>query len=372
MPPVNPAGTPASSLVPTQDALRIMFDWFNGLTDAQKATFLVSSNIPGFTTQILEPISSPYVAEITLGVGSQLNRHAYVRLDLISREWNDFYQSRTDLGTGRFTAPNGATGDLNTSINDDGFLERTYRGVQTTFDWRGDRWYLGGGYTWSRLEGNDVPEGDGTAGIRNTFGHFYPEYLNYERRAPTGILDGDQTHRARIWAGYDVPLPFGKLNASVIQSYDSGRAFSAVGSINARTAPGAPANPGYLFSGIGDTHAYYFSDRGAFRTDDTTSSDVALNYSLPIRSLEVFVQGQVLNVFNEDAVNNIYLGNMDFTVYTARVPDPAGGALQPFNPFTDEPVEGVHYRLGPNFGKAIAQDAYQTPRTYRVSFGLRF
>jgi hypothetical protein len=389
-PVVNPAGTPNDQLVPTQAALGILFNWFNSLTDAQKAAVLTSSSIPGYTTRILEPIASPYVREVVVGFGSQLAPRAFVRLDLISREWDNFYQTRVDLGTGRFTAPNGAKGDLAVLVNDDGFIERTYRAVQTQFQWSPKSFNIGGGYTWSRMEGNDVPEGDGTAGVPNSFGHFYPEFLNYEARAPKGVLLGDQTHRAKIWLGYDVPFPLGNLNATILQSYDSGRAYSAIGNINAAGYPGSPANPGYFQSGstIGSqlttTHTYYFSKRGAFRTDAVTSTDLAVNYTLPIRQASLFLQGQVLNLFGEDNFNNITLGNIDLTVRTNRT-NGASSGLSAFNPYTTTPKEcpqgaaasecsamGAHYQLGPNFGKAATKDAYQTPRTIRFAVGLRF
>jgi hypothetical protein len=398
-PVVNPAGTPNDQLVPTQAALTIMFNWFNSLTEAQKAAVLVSSSIPGFTTQILEPISSPFVRELVLGFGTQLGTSGHARVDLIDRKWDNEYQSRVDLATGRFTAPNGATGDLATIINDDGFIERTYQAVQTTVGWNRSRFNIGGGYTWSHVEGNDLPEGDGTAGVSNTFGYFYPEYLNYERRAPKGTLLGDQTHRLRAWVGYDIPFPVGQLNATLLQSYDSGRAYSAIGNINAgptgtascgtnpattTCANAVPTNPGYSLSSIGDSHTYYFSDRGAFRTDAVTATDVSVNYRLPIRGFELFAQGQVLNVFNEDTYNDIYLSRMDFTVRTFRT-NGASSGLKAFNPSTETPIEcpqgqtaaqctalGAHWQLGPNFGKAINKDAYQSPRTYRFAVGFRF
>ncbi|HUP61016.1 MAG TPA: TonB-dependent receptor [Thermoanaerobaculia bacterium] len=369
-PSINPAGTPQNQLIPTQAALQILFNWYNSLSEAQKNALLTAVSYPGFSAAVLEPISSPYVQEIVLGFGSQFSRRGYVRVDFINREWNDFFQSRTDLSTGTFTTPAGQKGDLNTIVNDDGFIERKYRGIQTQFNWAANRWNVGGGYTWATLKGNDSPEGDGTAAVRNAFGYVYPEYLNYENRNPKGYLFGDQRHRARVWAGYDVPFPMGKLNATVIQSYDSGRAFSAVGSVNAgASSPGAPANPGYLLTGLGTVHDYYFSERGAFRTEEAHATDLALNYSLPIRMVELFVQGQVLNVFNNDAVNNIWLGNMNFTVETNR----SGGAgLVAFDPRTTTPVEGTHYRLGPSFGKENNQDAFQQARTYRFGVGLRF
>ncbi|HJQ38570.1 MAG TPA: TonB-dependent receptor [Thermoanaerobaculia bacterium] len=390
---VNPAGTPTGSLVNAHDALVIMFNWFNSLSAAQKAALLTSSTIPGLSTQIDEPISSPYVREYVLGFGSQFTPRAYGRIDFINRDWHDFYATQLDLTTGRFTGTNpvnGATvtGDRAILINDDENLERKYRGVQLTFNWNPARFNVGGGYTWSKLTGNDIPEGDGTAAVTNTFGHFYPEYLNYENRQPSGYLTGDQRHRAKVWVGYDIPLPVVKLNASIIQSYDSGRAFSATANIDpyGLTTPftNSPASregngttSPYLRNQLGTSATYYFSKRGEFRTEDTTATDLALNLSIPIRRFEIFMQGQVLNVFNEHAVNNIYLGNMDFTVYTARGGgDPritdATKALKAFNPLTETPVEGVHYTYGPNFGKALTADAYQTPRTYRLAVGLRF
>ena len=46
--------------------------------------------------------------------------------------------------------------------------------------------------------------------------------------------------------------------------------------------------------------------------------------------------------------------------------------LQRFNPFTTQPIEGVHWRRGANFGKPTNELHYQQPRTYRLSLGFRF
>jgi hypothetical protein len=40
-----------------------------------------------------------------------------------------------------------------------------------------------------------------------------------------------------------------------------------------------------------------------------------------------------------------------------------------FDPFTEKPVEGVHYRFEPG---PVSRLAYQNPRTYYFSFGVRF
>jgi hypothetical protein len=56
-----------------------------------------------------------------------------------------------------------------------------------------------------------------------------------------------------------------------------------------------------------------------------------------------------------------------------------------FNPFTTTPVEcpqgtsaanckamGANWQKGPNFGKPLSATSYQLPRTFTVSFGVRF
>jgi hypothetical protein len=153
-PVVNPAGTPAGQLVNTPAALKILFDWFNGLTPEQKAAALTSSTIPGLSTQVPEPISSPYVQELVLGFGSQIGRNAFARVDVIDRNWHDFYATRLDTTTGRFQGinpVNGAatTGDRAVLVNDDENIERKYQGVQLQASWHPSKFATGLGYTWA-------------------------------------------------------------------------------------------------------------------------------------------------------------------------------------------------------------------------------
>jgi hypothetical protein len=69
------------------------------------------------------------------------------------------------------------------------------------------------------------------------------------------------------------------------------------------------------------------------------------------------VQGEVLNLFNEQAVVS---GETRIRL------------RQPFDPFTEEPIEGTHWVKAPNFGQPTGPGSYQQPRTYRVSLGARF
>jgi len=57
---------------------------------------------------------------------------------------------------------------------------------------------------------------------------------------------------------------------------------------------------------------------------------------------------------------------------TVRTPVTNPTVYQAFNPFTTAPVRGVNWDYGPNFGKPLNRFAYTTPRTLRISLGVRF
>ena len=59
-------------------------------------------------------------------------------------------------------------------------------------------------------------------------------------------------------------------------------------------------------------------------------------------------------------------------INTAVLTPVSTATLQPFNPFTTTPVQGVNWNLGPNFGRAVNRFAYTTPQSMRLSFGVRF
>jgi hypothetical protein len=155
------------------------------------------------------------------------------------------------------------------------------------------------------------------------------------------------------------------LSLSLLQSYWSGSPHSEAGSVATAPYVGSPADLGYISSP--DPQTYFFSGRGAYTFDAISRTDLALNYSFFINigggQLEMFLQPEVQNVFNQNAVvsgNSTELTNWN---------DPS---LEAFNPFTDTPVEGTHWRRGDEWGQPQDENDYQLPRTYRVSVGLRF
>jgi len=348
-------------------------DWLfaNGGTD--RRPFRTTPSVPGVESILdVDGLRSPMVKELTFGLGSAIGTRGFARADVVWRNWDNFYTSYRN-GSKVTDPKTGTTYDLSIIRSDDGLYDREYRGVQTQFRYRlMKRLDLGGTYTWSRLTGNVTGEDSGSGPLVGVAGE-YPEYRQAQWNYPNGYLTGDQRHRVKAWASYDMPSPIGQFNISVLQSFDSGTRTSVDGDIDSRPYV---TNPGYLTPPA--TVSYFFGGRGILKTDDITRTDLTVNYRLGVfHGVEIFVQPEVINLFNEHGLvsyDEEVLTAVDCapqTTGTLAAPCPAKG-LQPFNPFTTQPQEGVNFLKGPNFGKATSESDFQTPRTFRVAVGLRF
>ena len=89
---------------------------------------------------------------------------------------------------------------------------------------------------------------------------------------------------------------------------------------------------------------------------------------------QLFLEADLLNAFDEQGIEDP--DSIDKTILTRR----NSNCLQTgtttrcvaFNPFTETPEEGKHWQKGSLFGQPTSQFAYQNPRMYRFSVGLRF
>jgi hypothetical protein len=122
-------------------------------------------------------------------------------------------------------------------------------------------------------------------------------------------------------------------------------------------------NPGYVSPP--PLALYYFNGRGDTAGPAVVSTDVSLSWSSPLvgERPRVFARLILGNVFNRAVVRR-----PDTTIVTAIL-DPS---LALFNPFAQTPIEGVHFRRGPLYGQALSADAWQRPRWFGVSAGIRF
>jgi len=367
---------------PTFQVFQGMFDWFDSVGGLSNTDLIFFVRIPGFNTKIRGSLVSPSANEYTVGGGWQVNDKAYVRLDYIDRKWNDFFVNRIDASTGQVVNEFGQTADLRLTENSNA-LDRTYKAVQIQAAWHPlPRVNIGGNYTYSETKGNQIGQTSGSGPISDAV-LSYPEYKAFAQNNPIGYLPQDEKHKARLWVGYDQPLgPAGSLNVSLLQNYDSATPFSVVANISTLDANGNNWSgvPAARYAQDPTSTTYFFSDRGALRWDNVTSTDLALNYTLPIWQVQFYAQGEVINIFDEDAQvggNTTVLTALNSTCIQNTGAN-VGARCARFNPLTEKPVEGINYRLGSTFGKPTAattpstQGSFQLPRTYRVSLGLRF
>ena len=309
------------------------------------------ASVPGVNLLIKETLDSPRTNEYVLGVGGTLGRNLVYRADFVRREYEKFYGTKRDMTTGQVTSTLGDVYDLGYLINTES-PEREYTGLHSSLAYRAGNLNLAANWTWSHMIGNLVGETGGSGPVPAGFEN-YPEYIDVSWNAPRGSLSQDQRHRVRLVGTYDFRLGPVGITPGIVQSWDTGTPYGAVGNAHIRSYV---TNPGYVSPPANST--YYFTARDAYRTDDVYRTDLSLNLSANLGPVEIFVQPQVLNLFNGDAVTT---PNTSITTNIVR-----------FNPFTEKPVEGVNWAKGSNFGKATSAAGYQIPRRWFVSMGVRF
>jgi outer membrane receptor protein involved in Fe transport len=370
---------PTGTLATTPQAIQQVFTWFNANGGTTRPFSAV--DIPGVSSRIGDSLDSPNVNEWAVGISRQIGGRGSMRADFVYRDFTDFYATRTDTSTGRVTDPIGGMFDL-TLIENTDIVDRTYKGVTFQAGYRlGSRVEVGGNYTLSKASGSFDGETSASGPVTTDL-LSYPEFVEARWNSPEGALSIDQRHRARLWGTYQIPFGrFGGFDLGAVQTLESGVPYAAIGAID--TIPYSPANlylnpSGNRPDGFWD---YYFSERDAFKTEANYRTDLSINYSYRpgVGSVQLFFHADVLNVFNvfqlcgcgstvfsNGGATNVARVNQGILT-AANSP-----ALQPFNPFTETPVEGVHWAKRPNFGTAVNQFSYTTPRVFRFSFGVRF
>jgi hypothetical protein len=380
---INGPGTVA--LTPTPQAIRQVFDWFfaNG---GSNLPLNGAPTIPGITPRIGDDLKAPSAWEYAAGVSRQFGGRASLRADFLARHYVDLYIRQANLDTGRVAAPDGRQFDLTVIGNaPEGLLTREYVGGTLTGTYRiGTMVDVGGNYTLSRAWGNNEAENVASGPV--PFDYRYPEYKQESWNFPEGDLPNDQRHRARLWVNYNPHFASG-LTLSVLQALESGVPYGAVNTNGLNPQPYV-TNPGYLTPPASTLTTYFFTARDAFHTEGQKRTDVAANYvwRVPgVSRVQLFGQLQVLNLFDQfqlcacgstvfgtgsaQNAGGVNIQRIDTTVLT---PGTTAARFATFNPFTTTPVQGVNWDYGPNFGKAANRFAYTTPRTLRMSFGVRF
>jgi hypothetical protein len=355
---------PTLPLLTAEQALPILFDWFFANGGTSRATRTPPS-IPGVTTRVGTGLVAPNSNEWTAGIARQVGNRGTVRADYIFRRYSDFYGDFRDLSTGKVTDPTGRPFDQ-IIVRNTNLANRTYKGLAAQASYRPRAsLQLGGNYTLSWQRGNFTGENEGSGPLR-FIGNDQPEYRQERWNFPTGYNPGDQRHKVRAWLQYTLPVAdtLGRFHVGLLQRFDSSDASSADGTIDPRPFV---SNPGYI--SIPSTVTYYFGPLGAQRYDDVWRTDLSVVWGFPLKNLggsELFFRGIVSNLFNNAGVIS---GNE--TIFTTTN-NPNNFPFRTFNPFSETPVEGVHYLFGPDYMRPTGTGDYQSPREFSFSIGVRF
>ncbi len=316
------------------------------------------ASLPTANQFIEDGLSSPTTTEYTISLGYELPRGGYVKGTYVNRDVDDFIEDFITLADG-FTDVPGVGPTDNAVFRNTSALTREYEALQVASRYRiTNNWWVEGNYTFQLTNsGNFEGEDTNQPGSSSVFGN-YPEITPADRFYPIGDLDGFQEHKIRLWTSYNWDLGrAGNLNAGLIYSFDSGRAFDEADE-NFRATPGqrqVAADLGYQnFPG---TRTLFFC-RGCRHFEDTNVFDIAINYSIPVwKSLEPWFKFELRNIF--DSVNVI---DGQTSVRSDR------GSADPNDPL-GLPTTFTEGNLGEPTDPV---GDYNRPQEYRFSVGIRF
>ena len=318
----------------------------------------VDGSFPTANVFFDEGLSSPVTKEFTVQAGRTIGRRAYAKVVYSSRHITNFVEDFVTLDTGTTTVSKGGVSDVFSNIvyrNSD-LPQRRYQAVEMFGSYRPiPRWTINGAWTVQlKNEGNFEGESANRPGISSPIGE-YPEALNEKRHYPVGRLASFQRHSMDVWSVYGLGLRrLGRVDVSGRFAFDSALTYSFRTAGQPLSALQRDRITGYVSQPTGQT--IYFGPRGAGSFEDYGRFSMAATYSIPVlRRARPWLKLELYNVLNNDK-----LVTWNTTV-----------RVDPDSPL-DELGLPTGYIKSPLFGQAQGNGNYLAPRTFQMSFGVRF
>lgn len=288
-----------------------------------------------------------FMDEFTLGYQQQFGRTLAAGVRFISRSWGDLIDDTRAFG------PTGAI--VREVVNYDP-AERTYRGIQFTFERRfANNWSATANYTYSRTRGNHFGNTFTTLG----------DYLDAQCRTTVDLTIGsngilpcaevqegankygapgyDRPHNLKFQGSYVRPFGPTNLVVGVVADSISKTRYERLRTVNV-LLPGTLTNSG-------NTATYFYEPLGSSPVPGmqwTFDTAVELNWKV-VRSYQAGFKAEVFNLTNEE---------MQITTSsTAWCGSDVGAGCS---------------AARANFGKATARGQYVQPRRFRFSLIFRF
>ncbi|HEX5069180.1 MAG TPA: TonB-dependent receptor [Vicinamibacterales bacterium] len=290
-------------------------------------------------------VTPRYMDEMTAGFERQVSNTLGIGLRVISRNWKNFIDDVQSF------APDGSVTRVVQNIADG---ERTYRGVEFTLDKRfADNWSAQGSYTFSRTRGNHFAD-DFTAlddftdaicqqSVDPLLGDPQGKFPCAEIQSRlSGTPAFDRPHLAKFAGAYHHAINQVDLTAGLVTTASSLVTYSKTRTVSV-LVPDTDIQA--------TTLTYNYDGLGSERIPGmVVTADVALEGTFRVgRSTNLGVKFETFNLFNSQ--DKIGVTN------TAWCNDNTTSSCQ---------------AVRESFGTATTRSSFVTPRTYRLSFVVRF
>ena len=289
-------------------------------------------------------VTPRYMDEWTVGFQRQINNMMGFGVRMVSRTWNNFIDDVRTFND---------DGSINRVVQNVNTGERTYRGVEFTFDRRfSDNWSAAASYTFSETRGNHFGDDftaledfvDATcqqnvdAGLGDASGKFPCADLQSKL---SGSPTFDRPHMVKFNAAYRHSLGPIDLTAGVVGTAGSKATYSKTRTVSV-LVPGTDVQA--------TTLTYNYEGLGSDRIEGMLfTTDLALEATYRLaKTTDVGVRFETFNLFNSEdkiAVNNVAWCQSD---------------------------AGACAAVRSSFGTATNRASFIAPRTYRLTFLIRF
>jgi len=298
-------------------------------------------------------VTPRYMDEMTAGFQRQVNNTMGFGVRVISRTWKNFIDDVQSFN---------ADGSVNRVVQNVTDGQRTYRGLEFSLDKRfADNWSASGSYTYSRTRGNhfdddftalddfvgatcqqSVDSGLGVPAITGDGELVYRFPCAAIQSGLSGTPAYDRPHLAKFAAAYHRTVGRADLTAGLVGTASSLVTYSKTRTVSV-LVPGTDVQA--------TTLTYNYNGLGSDRIPGIVlTADLALEATTRAgRSANVGVKFETFNLMN--AQNKIGVNN------TAWCLDNTSGSCQ---------------AVRESFGTATSRSSFVAPRTYRLSFIIRF
>lgn len=293
-----------------------------------------------------QDIKPTYLDEFTAGVERQIGRNVGVSIRGIHRRWKNIIDDELSLSPGGLFVQR-----FFVNLPD---AKRSYDALETIFNKRfSSGWGTQVSYTYSRTKGNQFgtiasdlmnfagsrcrSANDPTIGQNGSIDCQTATLLNRNGFAPY-----DRPHVLRAYSAYHIPVRFIQLDIAPVLTVQSGDTYQRQATLSVLNSAGTVT---------GNTVTYYYAPAGSNRLPTIYQIDFGSEATYPIGGVDVGLKGEIFNVTNtQRQIQASTLGWCNDANSTNASCNSARAS----------------------FGLGTSRNAYQAPRTYRLTAIVRF